>query len=141
MLSGWSICYLAGADPQLTRALAEMMRVLRADGVMIILETLRTRYETPYPPEKLKAYYNYLKRAAFSSAWIRTDYRFERVAEAVALTGFFFDPEMAHQVAQRQQTIVPECTGIWWCWAYASSPGLPSHGKPFQSTAARLSSS
>lgn len=117
VVSGWSICYLAGEKPELARALGEIQRILRPDGVIIILETLGTGYETPSPPEKLKAYYDYLERAGFSSTWIRTDYRFESVAEAEALVEFFFGPELAGQVMERQQVIVPECTGIWWRWS------------------------
>ena len=116
VVSGWSICYLAGEQPELVRALGEMRRVLRPDGVIIILETLGTGYETPSPPDKLNAYYDYLERAGFFSTWIRTDYRFESLAEAETLAEFFFGPELARQVTERQQAVVPECTGIWWRW-------------------------
>lgn len=35
---------------------------------------------------------------------------------AEALVEFFFGPELARQVMEQQQVIVPECTGIWWRW-------------------------
>jgi hypothetical protein len=50
----------------------------------------------------------------FQRNWIRTDYRFTSVQEAVALTRFFFGDEMAQEVLANDSLIVPECTGIWW---------------------------
>jgi hypothetical protein len=46
--------------------------------------------------------------------WIRTDYEFASVEEAVTLTRFFFGDELALQVQTANSPIVPECTGLWW---------------------------
>jgi hypothetical protein len=50
----------------------------------------------------------------FSRTWIRTDYTFEDIEEAVELTGFFFGEELAHQVDQEHRVKLPECAGVWW---------------------------
>jgi len=119
VIAGWSIVYAAiwcdGTwQEELGKALAEMKRVLRPGGTIIILETLGTGYETPQPPEELKAYFAYLEEHGFSSTWIRTDYRFESLAEAEGLARFFFGDELAAKVVKNNWVILPECTGIWW---------------------------
>ena len=78
------------------------------------METLGPGRETPQRSEELAPYLAYLDKNGFQSTWIRTDFRFESVEEAVRLVGFFFGEELAGQVAERQSPVVPECTGIWW---------------------------
>jgi ubiquinone/menaquinone biosynthesis C-methylase UbiE len=119
VVSGWSICYTVVWHPrvwqrELGLTLAEMRRVLRPGGTMIILETLGTDQETPHPPEELVPYYRYLSEMGFQYTWIRTDYRFESRVEAEALTRFFFGQPMAGKELDDGRTILPECTGIWW---------------------------
>jgi ubiquinone/menaquinone biosynthesis C-methylase UbiE len=118
---GWSLGHFVGwyaADwkDQIGQVLAEMGRVLRPGGTIIILETLGTGRETPQPPhEGLAAYYDWLEHEnGFSATWIRTDYRFVSVDEADALTRFFFGDELADRIRRDNLTILPECTGIWW---------------------------
>jgi ubiquinone/menaquinone biosynthesis C-methylase UbiE len=115
-ISGWSVCYLvdwAKGDwkPEVKKALAEMKRVLRPGGKMILIETQGTGFETPHPPEHLLEYYRFLQDAGFNFTWFRTDYQFESVQEARELTEFFFGKELADQFKGR---VLPECTGIWW---------------------------
>ncbi len=117
--SGWSLCYAAiwcegGWQEELGEALAEMKRVLRPGGTIIILETLGTGHETPHRYDELKEYLAYLEEHGFSSTWIRTDYRFESLSEAKELSHFFFGEELAQQVVDNNWVILPECTGIWW---------------------------
>jgi len=116
VLAGWTICYMVTWypnrwQPELAPALAEMERVLRPGGQIILLETMGTGYETPQPPDKLRPYYDYLQTAGFHSQWFRTDYQFASPEEARQLTTFFFGPELAEQF--EGQTCLPECTGVF----------------------------
>ena len=119
-ISGWSICYTAidyeeTWQHELGRALDEMKRVLRPGGAIIILETLGTGYETPTPPDDMKAYLAFLEQeAGFSRTWIRTDYLFESLQEAKEVISFFFGEGMIDNIISTDQVILPECTGIWW---------------------------
>lgn len=114
-IEGWAFGHFVGWHPatwreEAGRALAEMERLLRPGGVMILLETLGTGFETPTPPEQLRPFYHWLETTHhFHHTWIRTDYHFANLEEAAELLGFFFGPEMA----ARAHTRFPECTGIW----------------------------
>lgn len=119
VIAGWSFCYLSvwaegDGRSEVARALRETARVLRRGGTTLIVETLGPGRETPQRSEELAPYLAYLDDNGFQSTWIRTDFRFESVAEAVHLVGFFFGEELARQVATQQSPVLPECTGIWW---------------------------
>ena len=119
-LAGWSLGHFVGWYPddwqrQIGLVLAEMKRVLRPGGALILIETLGTGRETPAPPhEGLAAYYRWLEtEQGFAAAWIRTDYRFASVDEADALTRFFFGADLADHIRRNRLVILPECTGLW----------------------------
>lgn len=119
VISGWSFCYLAvwGGErwvSALEAGLKETGRILRPGGTLIIIESLGTGTEAPRPPEHLGAYFDWLAEAGFKRKWIRTDYRFESLDEAVELSTFFFGEEMGREVIEKNWIILPECTGIWW---------------------------
>ncbi|MGD9872990.1 MAG: class I SAM-dependent methyltransferase [Kiritimatiellia bacterium] len=119
VVGGWALCYASSRDgrdstQKLDGAFAEIYRVLRPGGTVILLDTLGTGNEEPAPLPKLREYYDYLNRSGFSSEWIRTDYRFESVPEAVELTRFFFGDALAEKLEREQSRILPECTGVWW---------------------------
>ena len=119
VMSGWSFCYLAvwGGDDwkrSLQNGLKEIKRVLREGGIVIILETMGTGFETPNPPPHLANYFAFLKEMGFSSTWIRTDYQFESLAEAEELSSFFFGEELTAKVRKNEWVFLPECTGVWW---------------------------
>lgn len=120
VIAGWSFGHLTGWEPDRWReeigaALAEMRRILKPGGTAIILETLGTGSETPQPPTPaLAAYYDWLVEQGWSHKWIRTDFQFDTVGEAVALTQFFFGDEMAERIQREMLLILPECTGLWW---------------------------
>ncbi|NJL56820.1 hypothetical protein HC928_17975, partial [bacterium] len=84
--------------------LAEMVRVTRPDGTLIILETLGTGSEIPTPPTAgLDAYYAWLEEThGFTRTWIRTDYEFASVGEAEHLTRFFFGDVLAESCCARR---------------------------------------
>lgn len=119
-IAGWTLGVFPGWQqetwrPEIEMALAQMKRVLRPGGVIIIVETLGTGHETPNPPPALAPYYTCLEQEhGFHSTWIRTDYQFESRAEAEYLTRFFYGDELADKVAEKGSLILPECTGIWW---------------------------
>ena len=119
VVSGWSVSYLAVWNPEqanqeLDKWLIEMRRVLRKDGMIILFESLGTGNESPIRLEHVETTYQWLDAHRFQNKWIRTDYQFESLDEAVELAGFFFGAEMADRVRERRLVILPECTGIWW---------------------------
>jgi ubiquinone/menaquinone biosynthesis C-methylase UbiE len=120
-IAGWSLghntsWYEESWPQEIGQVLAEMKRVLRPGGVVVILETLGTGSERPCPPtDALAAYYAWLEgEHGFDSTWIRTDYRFESLSEAQESTRFFFGDELADRIGRENWVILPECTGIWW---------------------------
>ena len=117
-IAGWTIIYLSSKfvpdwQSALRQAIGEMCRVLRPGGALIIVETLGTGYSKPerlYPD-----YYDFLEQSqGFQHKWIRTDYRFASVDEAVEGLGFFFGERFEQEIRDNRWDIVPECTGIWW---------------------------
>jgi len=119
IVSGWSMSYLAVWNPEqpnqeLDKWLIEMRRVLRKDGTIILFESLGTGNESPIRLEHLESTYQWLDANGFQNKWIRTDYQFESLDEAVDLAGFFFGAEMADRVREGRLVILPECTGVWW---------------------------
>jgi len=119
VISGWAFCYLAvwGEDQwksALEDGMREIERILRPYGTVIIIETLGTGTEKLNPPEHLSGYFDWLTEAGFERGWMRTDYRFESLEEAVELSTFFFGEELGQEVREKNWQILPECTGIWW---------------------------
>jgi hypothetical protein len=99
--------------------LREIERILRPNGsgrksMALIIESLGTGSEKPDPPKHLEAYFDWLAEAGFERGWMRTDYRFESLEEAVELSAFFFGEEMGKKVRENNWQVLPECTGIWW---------------------------
>jgi ubiquinone/menaquinone biosynthesis C-methylase UbiE len=119
VVSGWSVSYLAvwGAEnwrKKLSDWLAEMKRVLTADGLIILFETLGTGQESPVCVPHLANFYPWLDENGFENTSIRTDYKFESLEEAENLSRFFFGDEIGAQVVNNNWVILPECTGVWW---------------------------
>ncbi|MBK9123239.1 MAG: class I SAM-dependent methyltransferase [Chloroflexi bacterium] len=119
-VAGWSFGHATGWYPDRWReeiglALAEMRRVTRPGGTLIILETLGTGSTSPAPPNAvLAAYYEWLEADhGFVRQAIRTDYLFTDTQESDYLIRFFFGDELADRAAQNGWVRLPECTGIW----------------------------
>jgi hypothetical protein len=91
-----------------------MKRVMKDVGNIILIETLGTASEVPEVPASHADFYQFLEFLGFKKTWVRTDYRFNDVKEAVNLMTFFFGEEVGKKVKERNSNIVPECTGIWW---------------------------
>ena len=119
VVSGWSVSYLSvwnkeNGDAELDKWLIEMRRVLRKDGMIVLLESLGTGNESPIRLEHVEGTYQWLDENGFQNKWIRTDYQFESLDEAAELAGFFFGDELANRVRAESLIILPECTGVWW---------------------------
>ena len=119
VVSGWSLSYLAVWNPASARAelekwLGEMKRILRPNSHIVLFESLGTGNELPIKLEHLKDFYPWLDEVGFQNKWIRTDYKFESLAEAEYLSRFFFGDELGDKVMENKWVILPECTGVWW---------------------------
>jgi ubiquinone/menaquinone biosynthesis C-methylase UbiE len=119
VVSGWSVSYLAvwnqeNGQAELDKWLAEMERVLRENGTIILFESLGTGNEEPIRLEHVEPAYQWLDANGFQKKWIRTDYQFSSIEEAVELSRFFFGDELGDKVERNHWVILPECTGVWW---------------------------
>lgn len=119
VVSGWSLSYLAVWNPETWRTeletwMTEMRRVLKPGSFIVLYESLGTGNEAPIKLEHLKDFYPWLDEVGFQNKWIRTDYKFESLAEAEELSRFFFGNELGDKVVQNKWTVLPECTGVWW---------------------------
>ena len=121
-IAGWTLGYFNaqtfgdGWRDAICRTIAQMQRVLWPGGTIIIIETLGTGFTEPQPPTAaLAAYYRVLEEElGFQATWIRTDYVFDSLDQAVSLISFFFGSEWADKVRGNNWIVLPECTGIWW---------------------------
>ncbi len=113
VVSGWSFAYLWvwGNLEALEAGWGELARILRPNGLIILLETLGTGNKSPIQVEHLKEYYAWLEQKGFQQKAIRTDYQFKDEEEAQRLIKFFFGEEM---ISKLEDTRMPECTGVWW---------------------------
>ncbi len=117
--AGWTLGHQVGWRPHgwkvpVRAALDEMARVARRGGLLLVIETLGTGHGRPSPPASLRPYYGLLEASGFAREAIRTDYRFESVAEAQALLGQFFGADRGAEMVAAYGAEVPECTGVWW---------------------------
>jgi len=119
VVSGWSVSYLAVWNPdtwkrELEIWMSEMQRVVRPNGYIVLFESLGTGNESPVRLSHLENFYRWLDEVGFQNKAIRTDYKFESLAEAEELSRFFFGDELGEKVRQNEWVILPECTGVWW---------------------------
>ena len=82
--------------------------------MIILFESLGTGNEEPVRLEHVESTYQWLDANGFQNTWIRTDYKFDSLDEAIELSSFFFGDELGDKVARNQWVILPECTGVWW---------------------------
>lgn len=119
VVSGWSVSYLAvwnqeNGEAELDIWLNEMRRALRPEGTIILFESLGTGNEEPVRLEHIESTYRWLDANGFENKWIRTDYKFDSIEEAIELSRFFFGDDLGDKVARNRWVILPECTGVWW---------------------------
>jgi ubiquinone/menaquinone biosynthesis C-methylase UbiE len=120
-IEGWSFGHAIGWSPnhwqaEIDSMIAEMSRLLKVNGTMILIETMGTgKKQAQAPSERLAELFAYFEQVhGFQYRWIRTDYQFQSVEEADELIRFFFGDTMADELVAGKNTIVPESTGIWW---------------------------
>ena len=120
-IEGWSFGHVTGwhADDWRTHVdmmLAEMARIVKPQGTMILIETMGTGNRQPQAPsDGLAELYRYWQEEhGFEYRWIRTDYQFASLDEADELTRFFFGDELANRIVENNRVVLPECTGLWW---------------------------
>ena len=118
--AGWAIGHFTGWYPgewreQVGLVLEQALRVLKAFGWMIIIETLTTGSLEPAPPNpSLANYYAWLEnRWGFSRMVVQTDFKFETLEQAEWYSKFFFGEALAKLVRKNQWVRLPEWTGIW----------------------------
>lgn len=103
-----------GWRAEVDAALAEMRRIVRPGGAIIVIETLGTGHETPRAHGELDAYFEHLEREhGLSRSWIRTDYAFPDVDTAAEICRGFFGDALADRIRQERWSRVPECTAIF----------------------------
>jgi ubiquinone/menaquinone biosynthesis C-methylase UbiE len=117
LIEGWAVAHYVDWEPDTWRSavdacVAEMRRVVRAGGPIVLIETLGTGVTEPTPPTaELDALYAHLESAhGFVRHWVRTDYRFPDVASAHDTVTRFFGDEMAQRL---DGASLAECTGVW----------------------------
>ena len=120
-VEGWSFVQIMtwnmeSWQQEVGQAIKEMLRLVRLGGVAILIETLGTGEFEPNPPALFKTAYDYFEREwQFSLSWIRTDYCFSTMEEALQVIGPVFGEAMAERTYRSEAGIIlPECTGIWW---------------------------
>ncbi len=120
-IAGWVFGHLTHWEPArweglLATGLAEMARVTRPGGTIVIIETLGTGALEPAAPNAaLGAYYRHLEQdRGFRRGVISTDYQFGSSEEAARACGFFFGEELVERIRRESWDRVPEWTGIWW---------------------------
>lgn len=117
--AGWAIGHFCGWygehwKREAARALGEIKRAVKAEGTLMIFETMGTGTDAAGPPTPaLTEYYAWLEEQGFKGQVISTDYDFGSVARAADLCGFFFGEELEAKVRERAWSRVPEWTGIW----------------------------
>lgn len=84
-------------------------------GSIILIETLGTCVEKAGDiMEELLLFFDMLEiDFGFDRNVVETDYRFEKLDDAVRVMGFFFGQEMADRVKALGSPIVKEYTGVW----------------------------
>lgn len=127
IVGGWSVSYVATWHPDSWRSeldawLSEARRVLRPNGRIILFESLGTGNEAPQRLPHLENFYDWVERAGFAAGWIRTDYRFQSLAAAEQLAGFFFGEQMLPSIRRAPEITLPECTGVWWMQVGQGAP-------------------
>lgn len=118
VVEGWALGHVVSWEPaqweQRSRAaIAELLRVVRPGGAIVLLETAGTCVDEPTPPPHLLPLYALWSELGFAAVDVATDYVFASLDEAVHVMGAFFGESMAARVRARGLTQVTEFTRIF----------------------------
>lgn len=104
----------AAWQAEVDAALAEMRRVVRPGGTIVVVETLGTGHTEPRRHAVLDRYFEHLEsRHGLTRRWMRTDYEFPDVDTAAAVCGPFFGEELVERIRRESWSRVPECTAMF----------------------------
>lgn len=117
-VEGWALGHVVSWEPeqweQRSRAaIAELVRVVRPGGTIMLLETAGTCVDEATPPPHLLPLYALWTELGFHAVDVATDYVFASLDEAVRVMGAFFGDAMAARVRERGRAQVPEFTRIF----------------------------
>lgn len=119
-IEGWGIGQMLSFSKDVWQAtldhsIEEMKRIVKPGGHIFLIESLGILAEEPMEPRFFsKLYQVFETKFGFKREWVRTDYKFDSAAMAEYYIGFYFGDEAAKHVKEKNLSIVPECTGIWW---------------------------
>jgi len=116
LIEGWSLSFCIREISLWDKLIDELLRVLRKNGTIILIETLGYGVESPNCTNSyLNSFYSYLiNDRGFNFEWIRTDYQYTDENQAILYTNAFFDYDVTERLLINPQKTIPECTGIWW---------------------------
>lgn len=99
--------------PHVARSVAELRRITRSGGTVIVIESLGLP-QRPMRPA-LAAYQRWLESdQQFERIELDTDFVFASVEEADRLTRWFFGDATADELVRTASVRLPERTGLWW---------------------------
>ena len=104
----------ASWQAEVDAAIAEMRRVVRPGGAVVIVETLGTGHTEPRSHAVLDVYFSHLEaRHGLARRWLRTDYEFPDAETAAAVCTPFFGEELGARIRREGWARVPECTAMF----------------------------
>jgi ubiquinone/menaquinone biosynthesis C-methylase UbiE len=117
-VEGWALGHVVSWEPEQWQqrsraAIAELERVVRPGGAIVLLETAGTCVDEPTPPPHLLPLYALWGELGFAWRDVATDYVFASVDEAASVMGAFFGEAMATRVRARNSVQVPEFTRVF----------------------------
>jgi ubiquinone/menaquinone biosynthesis C-methylase UbiE len=100
--------------PEFDVIVSEMKRILRPNGIVVLIETMGSLHIwNEVPTEHVELYDYFEKELHLKRSVVRTDYKFASSEEAVDFCSFFFGDEIGTEVSKRGDSIVPEATALW----------------------------
>jgi len=115
-IEGWSFGHLISENSDNVAYWSNKLinDLKRISNRIIIIETLGTNIDEPYPPNiSLATFYKTLKENGFKEYIINTDYKFDSTDQAQYILGSFFGDKMKEDIRQKKLAIIKEFTGIW----------------------------